>query len=237
MLVYAYDQGGATTAGLVAVAQLVPAGLFALLAAGWADRHRPGRVLALRHHHAPRAGGAAADGAADAGRADRDERRLRLDREPQRAGRPRSRRCAARRRRSRLGLRGDGSPLPCTELERLARNLEPVAAPTRTAVIRQGEAGDRFYVVVSGELDAEVDGAAAWSLHRGDGFGEIALLRDVPRTATVVARADSSLYALGRNDFLDAMTGSDRARPAAGRLAGERLARAPGRDIGARIGA
>ncbi len=112
-----------------------------------------------------------------------------------------------------------------------------MGAPAGTAVIRQGEHGDRFYVVVSGELDAEVDGAGAWSLHRGDGFGEIALLRDVPRTATVVARSDSSLYALGRDEFIDAMTGSDRARAAAERLADERLARAPGHDVGARIGA
>ena len=127
------------------------------------------------------------------------------------------------------------APLPGTQLERVARNLEPLTAAPGETVIRQGDVGDRFYVVASGELEALYDGNAVSQLGRGDGFGEIALLRDVPRTVTIVARTESALYALERDDFLDALTGSARARREAERIADERMAVAPG--VGARIGA
>jgi CRP-like cAMP-binding protein len=129
------------------------------------------------------------------------------------------------------------APLPGPRLERLARSLEPVTAAAGEVVIRQGDVGDRFYVVASGEVEARYDGAVVSTLGRGEGFGEIALLRDVPRTVTVVSRTDVSLYALERDDFLDALTGSARARHEAERLADARLAVAPGTDVGARIGA
>jgi hypothetical protein len=129
------------------------------------------------------------------------------------------------------------APLPGTQLERVARNLEPVTATAGETVIRQGDLGDRFYVVASGELEALYDGNAVSRLGRGDGFGEIALLRDVPRTVTIVARSETALYALERADFLDVLTGSARARREAERIADERMAVAPGTDVGARIGA
>ncbi len=125
------------------------------------------------------------------------------------------------------------APLPAPELEELALSLEPLAVHAGGTVIRQGERGDRFYLVAAGELETLVDGAAASTLARGDGFGEIALLHDVPRTATVVARTDAALYALERSDFLATLTGSDRARREAERLADERFAFAPGGTIGA----
>jgi hypothetical protein len=118
------------------------------------------------------------------------------------------------------------APLPPPELEALARGLEPVAARAGEAVVVQGERGDRFYVVADGELEVEIDGARVGVLARGDCFGEIALLRHVPRTATVRALAPSRLHALGRTPFLRAVTGSAPVAAAAEELVHERLAAA-----------
>jgi MFS family permease len=98
------------------------------------------------------------------------------------------------------------APLPAPQLELLAARLEPVHVTSGSQVIRQGDPGDRFYVVEAGSFEVSVDGAAVGSLGPGDFFGEIALLRDVPRTATVTARADGRLLALGRDEFLAAVT-------------------------------
>ena len=87
-------------------------------------------------------------------------------------------------------------------------------------VVRAGETGDRFYIVGEGEL--EITNGACGSCHGGDFFGEIALLRDVPRTATVRATSPSELYALDRDDFLAAITHSE-VRAAGDAVADERL--------------
>ena len=90
--------------------------------------------------------------------------------------------------------------------ERLAASLIPLSVPAGTAIVTEGETGDRFYIVVDGETETTEGGQPAG---RGPSeyFGEIALLRDVPRTATVVARTPVQLYALERDDFLAAVTG------------------------------
>ena len=72
-------------------------------------------------------------------------------------------------------------------------------------MIVQGGGGDRFYLVVSGEYDVTIDDRFVRTLTTGDGFGEIALLRDVPRTAGVTTKADGVLYGLAREPFLDAL--------------------------------
>src|SRR5207247_3257521 len=74
-------------------------------------------------------------------------------------------------------------------------------------IVTQGQQGDSFYVVAAGELAVTVDGRDVITLGDGDSFGEIALLRNVPRTATVRALVDSSLVVVHRDDFLATVTG------------------------------
>jgi MFS family permease len=90
-------------------------------------------------------------------------------------------------------------------LEELARELAIQRVGQGTHVIRQGEAGEDFYLIAEGEFEVAVDGRPVRQLSPGEGFGEIALLRDVPRTASVTARTSAIVYALGRRPFLNAM--------------------------------
>lgn len=113
------------------------------------------------------------------------------------------------------------SVLPGPALERLARNAVPVHVEAGTTVIREGDAGDRYYAVAAGSVEVSRNGARIATLGPGDEFGEIALLRDVPRTATVLVATDSSLLSLHRDEFLAALTGE--ARSAAHDTARDRL--------------
>lgn len=96
--------------------------------------------------------------------------------------------------------------LPQPAMERLASRLQLVTVQPATAVVRVGEAGDRFYVVADGELRVDAAGTDPRQLRQGDFFGEIALLHDVPRTATVTAVVPTELLALERDDFLAAVS-------------------------------
>ena len=90
------------------------------------------------------------------------------------------------------------SPLGVPTVEELARSLEPVEVEAGDVVIRTGEVGDRFYAIADGQFEVLVNDERVAVLERGDGFGEIALLQDVPRIADVVALTPGRLYALGR---------------------------------------
>jgi MFS family permease len=115
------------------------------------------------------------------------------------------------------------APLPAPTLESLASGLMRVEVGAGETVFRQGDAGDRFYIVDSGEVEIEIDGREANLLGPGDSFGEIALLRDIPRTATARARKETQLFALERDAFLGAVTGHTASTEAAESLVVARL--------------
>ncbi len=117
------------------------------------------------------------------------------------------------------------APVPAPALEAAARALVPILHAGGSDVIRQGDVGDRFYVVERGRLAVSQDGRQLRQLERGDAFGEIALMRAVPRTATVTALTDVELQALDRDAFLLAITGTYDARVTADRIAEAYLAR------------
>jgi hypothetical protein len=122
-------------------------------------------------------------------------------------------------------LRGNAifAPLPASTLEQLADRLQEVRVPAGDVIVRQGESGDRFYLIEAGTVEVAVDGRPGHELGPGEGFGEIALLRNVPRTATVTARTDAVLYALERDAFVPAVTGSGPSLSAAEGVIGMRL--------------
>jgi MFS family permease len=117
--------------------------------------------------------------------------------------------------------------LPAPELESLARSLVRVDAETGQVLTTEGDVGDRFYVIADGEVETFTKGGHLRRLGRGEGFGEIALLQDVPRTATCVAVGPVRLFALERDQFIAAVTGHRRSRSLAGRLVDRRLATVP----------
>jgi len=115
------------------------------------------------------------------------------------------------------------APLAPPTVERLSGNLVPVEVGSGAWIIREGEVGDRFYIVDDGDVDVSIDGRVVRRQGPGSSFGEIALLRDVPRTASVQAVTDVTLLALERDVFLAAVAGHVRSRSAADAVVAERL--------------
>ena len=117
------------------------------------------------------------------------------------------------------------APLAESVLERMARNLAEVSMPAGASIIREGEPGDLFYVIAEGEVRVTVAGAEVARYGPGHFFGEIALLRDVPRQASVSALTDVRLLTLDRTHFLAAVTGSRSASTVANTVIDQRLAK------------
>jgi len=99
------------------------------------------------------------------------------------------------------------APLPERSIERLARAAKVVTVSAGETVIRRGEPGDLYYVVESGQAEVLISDELSTIVGPGEGFGEIALLRDVPRQATVLATTDLVLRAIDRRVFLLVVTG------------------------------
>jgi MFS family permease len=110
------------------------------------------------------------------------------------------------------------APLPLADVETLALRLEPVPVAAGQLVFSQGDPGDRFYVVADGRMEVVVDGMRRNVVATGDGFGEIALVRDCPRTATVRVLDAGLLLALDREPFIDTVVKYPRAHQAARRI-------------------
>jgi hypothetical protein len=102
--------------------------------------------------------------------------------------------------------------LPGPALEGLARAADSVVVAAGTTIVAEGDVGDAYYAVVSGTVEVSMGGHPVRTMGRGEGFGEIALLADVPRTATVTAQTDVELMRLERPPFLLAVTGHDASR-------------------------
>jgi hypothetical protein len=114
-------------------------------------------------------------------------------------------------------------PLPMAAVDNLARHVEQADYAAGQVVFHQGDHGDRFYVIADGEAEVIGDGHVIRTLIPGEGFGEIALLRDTTRTATVSARTALRLFTLDRYHFLPAVSGYQSSLDHADLLIGERL--------------
>lgn len=116
------------------------------------------------------------------------------------------------------------APLPMTILEQVAGDLAVRTYRDGEPIIQQGEVGDRFYILTAGRAEVVQDGHRRREMGPGESFGEIALIRDVPRTASVVAVGPVEAFALDCSAFLAAVCGDMRSSSAAEEVVRERLA-------------
>jgi Cyclic nucleotide-binding domain/Major Facilitator Superfamily len=115
------------------------------------------------------------------------------------------------------------TPLPIAVQENIALRLTERGYGPGERIVKQGEVGDSFFVIADGEVQVQVDGATRRVQHAGDFFGEIALLRDVPRTASVSAVGPVTVLVIDREEFLVGVGGHPRSAHAAERVVAERL--------------
>ena len=122
------------------------------------------------------------------------------------------------------------APLDIPTVDHLAQQLRAKLAPAGADIVRQGDIGDRFYIIDRGRVEVTADGRTVAELGPGAYFGEIALLRDVPRTATVTTLEETRLLTLERDQFLAAVTGYSWSMLEADRVTTQRL-----RDLSADV--
>ena len=115
-------------------------------------------------------------------------------------------------------------PVQPSVLEEMAHRLKSFSLPAGATIVREGDIADRFYVIAEGEVEVTHGDVVIRRETEGDFFGEIGLLRNVPRTATVTAVTDVRLWALEQADFLGAVTGTGAAKVAAEDVVSRRMA-------------
>jgi MFS family permease len=114
-------------------------------------------------------------------------------------------------------------PLPLAIVEHLASTLQSATYEPEDVIIQDGEPAERFYVIAAGRASARKDGKLLREMGAGESFGEIALLRQVPRTATVTAVSRLQARTLAREDFLAAVTGNAESAQGADEVISSRL--------------
>jgi MFS family permease len=117
------------------------------------------------------------------------------------------------------------SRLPAPQLEGLARALEIKTYNPGSVVICEGEKGDFYFAIADGEVEVKYLGETVARLTRGEGFGEIALIRDMPRMATVLTTRETKICCLQKEPFILALTGHLPTSNAAGDIVVRRLDR------------
>jgi hypothetical protein len=115
------------------------------------------------------------------------------------------------------------APLPVAAVERLSQDAVSIEIETGDEVICEGDAGDRFSLIDRGEVEVSQSSIVKGTQRAGDSFGEIALLRDVTRTATVRATQATKLWAVEREAFIAAVTRHPRSLQAARGVAAGRV--------------
>ena len=113
--------------------------------------------------------------------------------------------------------------LPMASLERVAAGMREVRFAPGVELMRQGDPGEMYLAIAQGTARVEIDGQFVHDVGPGEGVGEIALLRHVPRTATVTAIEPVHAFELDRGTFLAAVTGHGGSAQAAARVVAERL--------------
>jgi len=114
-------------------------------------------------------------------------------------------------------------PLPFALVEHLASELQSATYEPGDVIIQDGQPGERFYMIAGGRARVCKDGKELRQMGTGDSFGEIALLRQVPRTATVIAMSSLEARTLTREEFLAAVTGNAASAEGADEVVSARL--------------
>jgi CRP-like cAMP-binding protein len=122
------------------------------------------------------------------------------------------------------------APLSLATVEHLSSSLAPLHVEPGTWLMREGDRGDDYLLLEAGEAEVSRFGQIIGVLGPGDGLGEIALLHDVPRTASVMALSPITAFSLDRDAFLEAVTGTATSYDSARTIANDRLAADSERD-------